>query len=65
MYIVHYLLIYLFITESYTRYNKTQIKIKPNTNISKSASAYTHDKTRNVVRIEQVGTKVWVLLFRS
>jgi len=39
------ILIYLLLNSTQGT-KKIQTKIKPNTNISKSANAYTHDKTR-------------------
>ena len=60
--------IYLFMIESYTTHEKerqcgdTKLPLKiPNTNIRKSASAYTLDKMRNVVLFKQMGTEVWIV----
>jgi len=66
--------IYLFITESYTRYkNKHQYRDtdvqneesskeeKLNENISKSDSTDTLNKTRNVVGIKQIGSEASIV----
>jgi len=62
---LHFIL-YLLLLNRTQGTKKIQTKVKSNTNISKpasssSSSSYANDKTRNVIRITQVGTKVWIV----